>query len=672
MSLNYSRPRTADEILAAHNIKRPRKGSVYTLCPECSAARSTPAHRTDPVLHLTIDAEGVRWFCNHCPFQGGEFYESRVMPFNREEIYSYQDADGKEVFQCIRKHPKGFYQRQPDGHGGYINNLRGVTLVPYKLPELLRAKAPDATAVIVEGEKDVNSCRERGIIASCNPMGAGKWREQYSIWFKGFESVCIIADKDDVGRKHAQNIAKSVSIVVPNVRVIELEQHDASDFFAAGGTVDELSALIDAAAPWANGHDPNPEPSSKVPLKPVADPVQEKIYVLSDSGKVIPNVANAIEDLSKDVDFHGLLGFDEMLVSPVLMRPLNGEASFKPRAITDADITLIQRDLQKRSLARLAASVTHQAIEVIAHENSFHPVRDYLDSLKWDGTERLEHWLADFIGCEQNAYTAAVGRMFIISMVARIFYPGCKCDYMLILEGEQGIMKSSACKVLSDPWFSDHLPDVRGKDASQHLRGKWLIEVAELHVFDRVETALLKSFITRQEERYRPPFGRMEVFERRQCVFVGTTNKTEYLKDETGARRFWPVQCGKIMIDELCAMRNALFAEGVARLKAGEKWWPTREFEAECITPQQQQRYEPDMWEDQIGRIIKGRSHTTITELAEALGIPKDKQGTIIQRRIIACLAQLGWHRSDRKEMETRRALYVPKGQDVGDMLEGI
>jgi predicted P-loop ATPase len=306
--------------------------------------------------------------------------------------------------------------------------------------------------------------------------------------------------------------------------------------------------------------------------------------------------------------------------------------------------------LQRSCLTRIARDIVHQAVVKRAHEGSYHPVRDYLERLEWDSELRLDEWTATYLGCEATPYAAKVGAMFLIAMVARIIRPGCKADYMPILEGPQGALKSSACRVLGGEYFSDHLPDIGNKDASQHLRGKWLIEIAEMHAMNRAEVAQLKAFITRTTERYRPPHGRLEVIEERQCVYIGTTNKSAYLRDETGGRRYWPLVAGVIRVDALAKDRDQLFAEAMGRYRRGDDWWPTKDFELEHIKPEQDSRYEGDVWEETIGQMLALKDKTTVLEVARHIGIETQRVGRADQNRIIGILEHMGWHRAERSE----------------------
>ena len=241
--------------------------------------------------------------------------------------------------------------------------------------------------------------------------------------------------------------------------------------------------------------------------------------------KPLPIVANALLALRNDPAVIDAFAYDEMLCAPILMHQIGAPLGniFEPRPLTDKDITDLQEWMQDAGLKRMAHETVSHAAESYARDHAYHPVRDYLDALRWDGSTRLNSWLTTYLDAKAEKYTQGIGRMFLISMVARVFKPGCKADHMMVVEGPQGELKSSACAILAGQWFSDNLPDVTaGKDACQHLRGKWLIEVAEMHAMNKAEASLLKSFISRTTERYRPPYGRLEVIEPRQCVFIGT------------------------------------------------------------------------------------------------------------------------------------------------------
>jgi predicted P-loop ATPase len=309
---------------------------------------------------------------------------------------------------------------------------------------------------------------------------------------------------------------------------------------------------------------------------------------------------------------------------------------------------VLQERLQHLGLTRIGQQDMHQAINIRARECSFHPVLRWLNSLVWDGTPRLDYLFSQYFGADQSSYAAAISRMFLVSLVARVKDPGCKADYMVVLEGSQGEGKSAACRILGGTWFSDGLPPLSaGKDVSLHLKDKWLIEVAEMHAMNRAETTQLKAFITRTAEVYRPSYGRREVVEPRHCILIGTTNEDAYLRDETGNRRFWPIKAPTVEVDALIRDRDQLFAEAVVRYHDGVRWWPDKDFERKFIAPEQAARYQGDVWEENIAAYLNGQNRVTVGEVANyALGMQTARIGTADQNRIRKVMTGLGWKRA--------------------------
>jgi predicted P-loop ATPase len=577
--------------------------------------------------------------------------------------YYYNDAGGQAYIRVSKWSTGNRFSRSHWDGSRWRSGTGGLTPVLYKLPEL-RATAGHKTVFIAEGEKDVDNLMALGLLATCNIGGTGRWRNAYNRELVGAH-VVILADNDQAGRDHAAYVAGSLHPHAASVRVVEFaelpEKGDVSDWIAwrreAG---DDDEAIGDALRRRARQTDYWSPPAA-------ADPRGDwySRTIANKDGTPKSNLANVLLALTEDPAWRGVLAFDEMNRTAYLQRPVPehrnaAPANVTPRPITDEDVTAAQHWLQLAGLPSVSKDIVHQAVDKVARDNAHHPVRDYLTGLRWDGTPRLDTWLAHYLGADRSDYAGRVGRMFLIGMVARVMKPGCKVDHMLVLEGEQGTMKSAACRVLGGEHFDDNLPtDLNGKDAKQYLRGKWLIEVAEMHAFSKAEAAQLKAFITRQVETYRPSYGRREVHEPRQCVFIGTTNKKAYLRDETGGRRFWPIKVRSIDIDALKHDRDQLFAEAVAAFNADEYWWPDKDFEAAHIVPEQEQRFEVDAWETMIEEWLSAReahdqasgnqTRFTVGDVAiGALNFEKSRIGKRDQRRITPILERLGWQRGER------------------------
>jgi predicted P-loop ATPase len=391
---------------------------------------------------------------------------------------------------------------------------------------------------------------------------------------------------------------------------------------------------------------------------------------VTSSGVVIPDEENILRILTNDPNLQGVVRFDEFSGEMILARPITSDHSVVgergiPRSWTDADTVVLQTYIQRHIVPRVSRDKIEAVVAMHArHHCAIHPVRDYLQSRSWDGVPRLNIWLREYLGAnnQPEEYLAVVGAAWLIAGVARILEPGCQADNALVLEGAQGIFKSTALRTLAgDDYFSDSLPaDLSHKDARDHLRGKWIIELAELAQFKRALIETVKTFISRRYEQYRPSYGRHEIRFPRQCVFAGSTNDKEYLNDPTGNRRFWAVACRRIEIDAIKEHRDQLWAEAATRYRAGEQWHLTSEMEA-LAAAEAKVRVVHDPWTATVAYIVAQRVLTPDVTPGEVMADMDLQQGERHARnagRVGNILKDLGWQEGKRDR--TRGQLYLP------------
>lgn len=362
-------------------------------------------------------------------------------------------------------------------------------------------------------------------------------------------------------------------------------------------------------------------------------------------GRPVWNVANAISIFKAHRAWRGVLGFDKFRQRRVLLKPIpNSFGDSFPAEISDNDTTLATAWFNANGFPTAKNDIVRDAMNAACEVNTFDPLCDFLNGLAWDGIERLPMWLSKYCGVEPTPYSSEVGLRWMISAAARGLQAGCKVDTMLVLEGGQGAGKSTALAVLAgSDWFTDSLPPMGSKDAAGFLAGAWIIEVAELEAMRR-DIDTLKAFISRQIERFRPPYARTEVVQPRRCVFAGTTNKSDWQRDETGGRRFWPVTVGAIDIDGLNQAREQLWAEAVQRFNAGECWWLEGDV-VQQAAKEVAERGTDDPWRSEIARVLEGRGEVTAKEILSEMGHQIQDMTPQLSKRVASEVVKLGWIR---------------------------
>lgn len=382
----------------------------------------------------------------------------------------------------------------------------------------------------------------------------------------------------------------------------------------------------------------------------------------TDKGKLVECFQNVALFLQHHERWKDCLAFDEFRDTIVIRKQPDDVPGFREGEWQDIHTLRLGAWLaDQEDFTVKGQDALHNGLVLASRERGFHPVREWLEQLVWDKTPRLDTWLADFAGIEicrilngdeAKRYVARVGRYFLTAMVARVFEPGCIMRSVPIIEGEQERGKSTLLRILADPWFSDTPIMIGDKDAYQALKGKWLMEIAELQSFSRAEATWVKAFISSPEDHYRAPYERKVNDHKRQIVFAATTNEYAYLKDPSGHSRFWPLlSTGEIKLDALRAVREQLFAEALIAYLASERRHPDRDEQRELFTPEQDAREIEDPWRTKIRAYLDGEagSRCTMPELMKAVGVDMEKADAArsISQRLGRYVSEAGWIRRE-------------------------
>ena len=513
--------------------------------------------------------------------------------------------------------------------------------------------------IVVEGEKAADAGKAQLKMAVVTWVG-GTGSVGHSDW-AGLrdKDVIIVPDADEPGRNAADQIAVLVTRAnAKRVRIVDTAGQpkgwDLADIkdWTRKQTTDWLK---EHAQPW----NPPPSPPAKADEVLPGESVDWKDDIIfnADGGPKATSQHNYITFISHHPDLAEIFVFNEFSLQITLTKcpPWDSADKFKPHSVTDEDITFCQAQLEHYGLAPKFDG-TRKAIMAAASKRAFHPARTFFMELKdkWDGTKRLDRWLSYYMGVEPSEFASVVGRKWLIAAVRRVFQPGCKFDTMLILEGPQNIGKSLALKELATfggvSYFTDSVGDIQRKEAAMVMHGVLIVELAELDALSKAEITQIKSWITRQEDHYRPPYAATIRKAPRQCVLAGTVNpEGAYLKDSTGNRRFWPVWCTAVDLVALVNDREQLWAEAVIAHLDGEVLYLTGD-EIGIANRAQEERYQDDIWADDLDLYISVHREVSVRVICrDLLSIPMERRNVVQEKRIIRHLTNRGWKRAQRR-----------------------
>lgn len=510
---------------------------------------------------------------------------------------------------------------------------------------------PVGRLVVAEGEPDfLTACQRWG--GAVVGVGSGAWVGAHAERVPRGATVVLWTDIDVPG----DGYARSITATLPDRKILRRpsdDPRDLNDLHMAGGLPDDPAAgAADQARDWRDS----------------------LLYKESARAErtIVNCTANAISILRNDPDWSGVLAWDDFAQGIIALKPVRWDRDDAPNdrspAWRETDAVRLQAWLARRYSLHLSPRECYAAALVVAESARFDPVADWLRSLAWDGTPRIDRWLTAYLGAVDAPYARFVGRAFLVSAVARAFKPGCKVDTMMVLEGDQGIRKSTALRALfGAEWFSDTPLEMGSKDRFVGLRSVWCHEMAELDSFGKTDANRVKSFLSSQTDDFRPPYAQTTIKVPRRTVFAGTVNPTAlgYLRDETGNRRIWPVRCGLTGGIDLAGLerdRALIWAEARELYEGGVRWWPETPAERALCSSEQEERVHVDVWLGRVQTFLAGQTpgaRVTIPHILSAcLNIEPGKQDRAAATRVGVCLSLAGWVQAGRQGSGARDRLY--------------
>ena len=590
-----------------------------------------------------------------------------------EVRFEYTREDGSPHMVVKRRDPvdpsgsKSIFQfaYNADGAEVPIRSLLdagiGFEYYPYRLHEWARSDIVgrgDNIVYVVEGEKCADCLWAYDLRATTSPGGGASWKSDVNRHFAGYD-VIVIPDNDETGRRRAQCTRDELLPVAASVRVIDLPG------FSSDGTGEDIVDWLD-----------NRENTLELffTLTTGAPPADDWSFrlCLNKDGSPISNSSNAGIVLRHAPEWAGVFRYDLTRSKVVVAKPIPGTEDddpskvFRPGTICDEDITAANRWMQGNRFPRFSRKEMGYTIREAAKSCwSFNPVTEYLRSLEWDGIQRVSNFFSTYIGATpdeglETEYYQAAASSFFISAVARAFNPGNQVDTMIVLDSVQGTGKTSLFRHLGGDWYSSGLPaDVRSKDAADFVRGKWIVDLAEMRQLKGSSAEDLKDFITRRKDDYRRAYTEDEVSVDRMCVFVGATNRTSYLVDHSGNRRFLPISVGRASdLTSVERDRDQLWAEAVRRYDAGEHWL-LPEHLAETVETAQRRRLVEDVLETKVQEYVDEQMYDLETHepkpqkfadiVVVVTGEPHSKCTRAMQHRIRDLLSQIGCTKANRR-----------------------